>query len=41
MIREGDEEERERVAPGTRPYLRLVFNFVGGLLELADLPYDV
>lgn len=26
---------------GTRPYLGLVLNLVSGLLELADLSYDV
>lgn len=41
MIREGEEEEREHVALRTRLYLRLVLNLVGGLLELADLSYDV
>lgn len=41
VIEEGDEEQGTPVALGTRLYLRLVLDLVGGLLELADLPYDV
>lgn len=40
-VMEGDEEQSMPVALETRLYLRLVLDLVGGLLELADLPYDV
>lgn len=41
VMEEGDEEQSMPVTLGTRLYLRLVLDLVGGLLELADLPYDV
>lgn len=41
VMEEGDEEQSMPVALETRLYLRLVLDLVGGLLELADLPYDV